>query len=59
MVKEKIITTISMYHSHGTRTVKTRDKETVKPIKMLDYNQCMGGVGFKDQLLHPWLREKQ
>jgi hypothetical protein len=53
MVKEKIITMISMYHSHGTRTVKTRGKETVKPIKMLDYNQCTGGVGLKDQLLHP------
>jgi hypothetical protein len=50
---------ISTYHSHGTRTVTIRGKEIVKPISVLDYNQCMGVVDLKDQLLHSYLIERK
>jgi hypothetical protein len=50
---------ISTYHSHDTRTVTIRGKETVKPISVLYYNQCMGGVDLKDQLLHSYLIERK
>jgi hypothetical protein len=50
---------ISMYHSHDTRTVTIRGKETVKPISVLDYNHCIGGVDLKDQLLHSYLIERK
>jgi hypothetical protein len=51
-VSKKTVTMILMYHSHDTGTVKIRGKEIVKPISVLDYNQCMGGVDLKDQLLY-------
>jgi hypothetical protein len=35
---KKIMTMISTYHSHDTRTVTVRGRETVKPISVLDYN---------------------
>jgi hypothetical protein len=44
---KKIVAIISMYYSHDNRTVTIRGKETVKPISVLDYNQCMGGVDLK------------
>jgi hypothetical protein len=50
---------ISTYHSQDTRTVTIRGKETVKPISVLDYNQCMGGADLKDQLLHSCLIERR
>jgi hypothetical protein len=46
---------ISMCHSHDTRTVTIRGKETVKPISVLDNNQCMGGADLKEQLLHSYV----
>jgi hypothetical protein len=56
---KKIVTMISMYHNHDTRTVTIRGKEIVKPISVMDYNQCMGGVDLKDQLLHSYLTERK
>jgi hypothetical protein len=47
------------HHSHSTRTVTIRGKETVKPISVLDYNHCIGGVDLKDQLLHSYLIERK
>jgi hypothetical protein len=38
-----------------TRTVTIKGKVTVKHISVLDYNKYMGGVNFKDQLLHSYL----
>jgi hypothetical protein len=56
---KKVVTVILTYHSHDTRTVTIRGKETVKPISVLDYIQCMGGVDLKDQLLHSYLIERK
>jgi hypothetical protein len=56
---EKIITMISMYHSLDTRTVTIRGKETVKPISVLDYNQCMSKVILKVRLLQFHMTERK
>jgi hypothetical protein len=50
---------ISQSCSHDNRTVTIRGKETVKPISVLDYNQCKGGADLKDQLLHSYLIERK
>jgi hypothetical protein len=50
---------ISTYHSHETKTVTIREKETVKQISVLDYNKSMIGVDLKDQLLHSYLIERK
>jgi hypothetical protein len=56
---KKIVTMISTYHSHETRTIIVRGKEVVKPISVLDYNKSMIGVHLKDQLLHSYLIERK
>jgi hypothetical protein len=56
---KKIVTMISTYHSHETRTITVRGKEVVKPISVLDYNKSMIGVELKDQLLHSYLIERK
>jgi hypothetical protein len=48
----KIVTTISTFHNDGTRTISKRGKDKQKPVSVCDYNQHMGGVDKKDQLLH-------
>jgi hypothetical protein len=56
---KKIVTVISTYHGHDTRTVTIRGKEVVKPISVLDYNQSLIGFDLKDQLLHSFLIERK
>jgi hypothetical protein len=56
---KKIVTMISTYHNHETRTVTIRGKETVKPISILDYNKSMTGIYLKNQLLHSYLIERK
>jgi hypothetical protein len=56
---KKVVIMILTYHSHDTGTVTIRGKETVKLISVMDYNQCMGGVDLKDQLLHSYLIERK
>jgi hypothetical protein len=56
---KKIVTMISTYHSHDTRTVTIRGKEVVKPVSVLDYNKSMIGVDLKAQLLHSYLIERE
>jgi hypothetical protein len=50
---------ISTYHSHDTRTVTIRVKDTDKPILVLVYSEWMSGVDLKDHLLHSYLIEKK
>jgi hypothetical protein len=54
-----IVVMIYTYHSHDTRTVTIGDKETVKPISVLDYNQSLGEVDLKDQMLLSYLIERK
>jgi hypothetical protein len=59
MVRRRIVTMISTYHSHETRMVTVREKEVVKLISVLDHNKSMIGVDLKDQLLHSYLIERK
>jgi len=56
---KKIVTTISTFHSDETRTVYKRGQNKEKPVSVCDYNQHMGGVDKKDQLLQMYLVERK
>jgi hypothetical protein len=56
---QKVMTMISRYHSHDTRTVTIRGKEVSKPLLVLDYYQSRRGVDSKHQLLHSYLTERK
>ena len=58
--KGKKDVTISTYHGQETRIklMKCR-QEKQKPVSVLVYNENMGGIDLKDQLLQPYLLERK
>ena len=57
---KKEATMISTYHGQETRIkLKKCRQEKQKPVSVLDYNENIGGVDLKDQLLQPYLLERK
>ena len=57
---KKEVTMISIYHGEETRMKLTKCRqEKQKPLSVLDYDENMGGVDLKDQLLQPYLLERK
>jgi hypothetical protein len=48
---------VSTYHNADTQRVSKKDKETEKPLCVIDCNH-KGGVNLKDQLLHMSMVER-
>jgi hypothetical protein len=56
----KDVTMISRYHGEETRKKLTkRGQEKEKPVSVLDYNENMGGIDLKDQVLQTYLLERK
>jgi len=53
------VTMVSTYHNADTQRISNKDKETEKPLCVIDYNHNMGGVDLKDQLLHMYMVERK
>jgi hypothetical protein len=50
---------ISTYHGTEMKSETKRGKEKQKPVCVIDYNKCMGGIDLKDQLLQMHLVERK
>jgi len=50
---------VSTHHSADTQKVSNKGKETEKPLCVIDYNDKVGGVDLKDQLLHMYMVERK
>jgi hypothetical protein len=48
---------LSTYHNADTRSISKRGKEVTKPSCVVDYNNNMGAINLKDQLLNMYLVE--
>jgi hypothetical protein len=56
---KKRVTMISTYHKNDMRVVVNRaNKPEIKPLVVCDYNKNMLGVDLKDQMLQPYLLER-
>jgi len=53
------VTMVSTYHSADTQGVSNKGKEIEKLLCVIDYNHNMGGVNFKDQLLHMYMVKRK
>jgi hypothetical protein len=56
---KKDVAMISTYHGEETKKLTKCGQEKEKPVSVLDYNENMGGVDLKDQVLQPYLLERQ
>jgi hypothetical protein len=59
-VTKKDVAIISTYHGQEpSKKLMKRGQEKEKPVSVLDYNENMGGVYLKDQVLQPYLLERK
>ncbi|PNF14286.1 hypothetical protein B7P43_G07092, partial [Cryptotermes secundus] len=56
---KKPVSVISTFHNADTQTDIKRNKEIKKPKIIIDYNEMMGGVDLKDQLLQYYNVERK
>jgi hypothetical protein len=50
---------LGVYHNADTRSISKSSKETTKPSCVVDYNNNMGAIDLKDQLLNMYLVERK
>jgi hypothetical protein len=50
---------ISTFHDTKMKTEMKRGIEIRKPVCIVEYNKCVGGVDLKDQLLQMYLVERK
>jgi hypothetical protein len=50
---------ILTFHNMEMKSEMKKGKETRKPVCVVDYNRCMGGIYLKDQLLQMYLVERK
>jgi hypothetical protein len=53
------VTMISTYYSTEVQIIINRGKKNQKPVCVIHYNQNMGGINKKEQLLQMYLAERK